>query len=68
MGIETTGRTHTEETIDAAPATPALDTSKKALHRCLNRIKAAKSESDLRRLADELQRIVFQRQYRDAQD
>ena len=47
----------------AAPATPVLDTSKKALHLCLKRIKDAKNENELRLLTEELQRIVFQRQY-----
>src|ERR1039457_7189663 len=43
----------------AAPAAAVLDTSKKALHLCLKRIKDAKNESELRRLTEELQRIVF---------
>jgi hypothetical protein len=47
----------------AAPATPVFDTSKKALHLCLKRIKDAKNENELRLLTEELQRIVFQRQY-----
>jgi len=41
---------------EAAPATPALDTSKKALHLCLKRIKDAKNENQLRRLTEELLR------------
>ena len=49
-------------------ATPALDTSKKALHLCLKRIKEAKNETELRRLTQELQRIVFRRQYRNAEN
>jgi hypothetical protein len=44
-----------------------LDTSKKALHLCLKRIKEAKNENELRRLTGELQRIVFHRQYRNAE-
>jgi hypothetical protein len=43
----------------AAPATPVPGTSKKALHLCLKRIKDAKNENELRRLTEELQRIVF---------
>jgi hypothetical protein len=43
----------------AAPASAVLDTSRKALHLCLKRIKDAKNESELRRLTEELQRIVF---------
>lgn len=50
----------------SAPAIP--ETSKKALHLCLRRIKEANSESDLRRLTQELQQILFHRQYRNAQD
>ena len=44
----------------------ALDTSRKALHLCLDCIKKTKDENELRRLAEELQRIVFHRQYRNA--
>ena len=43
-----------------------LDTSQKALHLCLDRIKKAKDENELRRLTEELQRIVFHRQYQNA--
>jgi hypothetical protein len=42
--------------------------SKDALHLCLGRIKEAKSESELRRLTEELQKIVFRRQYQNASD
>ena len=41
-------------------------TSEAALHLCLDRIKKTKDENELRRLAEELQRIVFHRQYRNA--
>jgi hypothetical protein len=66
MGIEKVSRSREEVTSEAAPATALLDTSKKALHICLKRIKDAKNESDLRRLTEELQRIVFHKQYRNA--
>ena len=56
----------TEETSEAAPATTVRDASKKALHLCLEQIKEAKSESELRRLTEELQKIVFHRQYQNA--
>jgi hypothetical protein len=52
----------------AAHATPALDTSKKALHTCLKRIKGAKNEKELRRLTEVLQSIVFHRQYKNAEN
>jgi hypothetical protein len=52
----------------AAPPVPEIDTSKKALHLCLKRIKDAKNESELRRLTEELQRIVFHRQYQNAEN
>ena len=52
----------------AKRATPVLDTSKKALHLCLKRIKDAKNENELRRLTEELQRIVFHRQYENAEN
>jgi hypothetical protein len=51
----------------AAETVPAArDKSKKALNLCLDRIKQAKNESELRRLTEELQKIVFRRQYRNA--
>ena len=49
-------------------AAPLPDHSKKALHLCLKRIKNAKNESDLRRLTEELQRIVFHKQYQNAEN
>jgi hypothetical protein len=45
-----------------------LDTSKKALHLCLKRIKDAKNENELRRLTEELQEIVFHKQYQNAEN
>ena len=45
---------------------PTFSTSKKALHACLKRIKDAKDE--LRRLTEELQKIVFHRQYLNAEN
>jgi hypothetical protein len=56
-----------KEEMSASPATPVLDTSRKALHLCLKRIKDAKDESELHRLTEELQKIVFHRQYQDAE-
>jgi hypothetical protein len=47
---------------------PMIDTSKKALHLCLKRIKEAKDEGELRRMTEELQRIVFHRQYQNGED
>jgi hypothetical protein len=52
----------------SAPASSRLSTSKQALHLCLKRLKNAKDEGDIRRLTDELQRIVFHKQYRNAED
>lgn len=52
----------------SAPATPVPDTSKTALHLCLRRIKSAKDETELRRLTEELQRIVFHRQYQNSEN
>ena len=52
----------------AAPTAPAPDTSRKALHLCLKRIKEAKNETELRRLTEELQRIVFHKQYQNAEN
>lgn len=47
-------------------AAPAIDTSKKALSACLKRIKETNDEKELLRLSEQLQRIVFRRQYRNA--
>ena len=44
----------------------AVDTAKMALHLCLKRIKEADNERDLSRLTEELQRVVFRGQYRNA--
>ena len=52
----------------SAPATPVPGTSKNALHLCLRRIKGAKDETELHRLTEELQRIVFHRQYQNAEN
>jgi hypothetical protein len=38
-----------------------------ALHACLKRIKDAKDDTELRRLTEELQEIVFHRQYQNAE-
>ncbi|HWD00627.1 MAG TPA: hypothetical protein VG456_27915 [Candidatus Sulfopaludibacter sp.] len=48
--------------------TVGVDTSKKALHLCLKRIKDAKDENEIRRLTEQLQRIVFHRQYQNAEN
>ena len=57
-------KTFNEFQIDEAM--PAIDTSKKALHLCLKRIKETNDENELHRLAEQLQRIVFRKQYRNA--
>jgi hypothetical protein len=51
-----------------SPAQTVIGASKKALHLCLKRIKEAKDENEIRRLTEELQRIVFHRQYQNAED
>ena len=53
---------------EAKLVTAAANTSKKALHLCLKRIKEAKNENELRRLTEELQRIVFHKQYENAEN
>jgi hypothetical protein len=53
---------------EATPPTAAANASKKALHLCLKRIKEAKSEDEVRRLTEELQRIVFHKQYQNAEN
>lgn len=51
-----------------APPAGSLSASRKALHLCLDRLKKAKDEKEIRRLAEELQRIVFHRQYQNAEN
>ena len=48
--------------------TPASRASKKALHLCLKRLKIAKDQTEIERLTEELQRIVFHKQYQNAKD
>lgn len=45
-----------------------LSLSKKSLDLCLRRLKNAKGESEIRRLTEELQRIVFHKQYANAKN
>jgi hypothetical protein len=52
----------------SAPSHATTASSKKALHLCLKRIKAAKDENELRRLTEELQKIVFHKQYQNAEN
>lgn len=63
MGVNKVGQSRKEEINEAATATAVFDTSKKALHLCLKQIKEAKNETEIRRLTEKLQRIVFHRQY-----
>jgi hypothetical protein len=53
---------------ESVRANSRLSTSKQALHICLKRLKSAQDGSQIRRLTDELQRIVFHRQYRTAEN
>jgi hypothetical protein len=46
----------------------SLSASKQALHICLKRLKDAKNESEISHLTDELQMIVFHKQYRNAEN
>jgi hypothetical protein len=50
------------------PTLPAFSISKRALHACLKRIKDAKNDNELRRLTEELQQIVFHKQYQNAEN
>jgi hypothetical protein len=51
---------------ERSAAAPVIDSSKKALYACLKRIKETNDEKELLRLAEQLQRIVFRRQYQNA--
>jgi len=67
IGTKTLGLS-SKEIDEASPATAVVDISRKALHLCLKRIRDAKDESEIRRLTEELQRIVFHRQYQNAEN
>ena len=54
--------------VQARWAKDRRETSKNALHLCLKRIKDATDETEIRRLTEELQRIVFDRQYQNAEN
>ena len=57
-------KTFAEFQIDEAA--PVIDTSKKALLACLRLIKQTNDEHERLRLSEQLQRIVFRRQYQNA--
>jgi hypothetical protein len=66
-----TGSAHTmvkRNDSGSVPGAAVVDTSKTALHLCLKRIKNAKDESEIRRLTEELQKIVFHRQYQNGEN
>ncbi|MGD0436810.1 MAG: hypothetical protein ABSB86_10115 [Bryobacteraceae bacterium] len=63
-----TNKSQPQREMKEAVVAPPVDTSKKALHLCLTRIKDAKNDDELRRLTEELQRIVFHRQYQNAEN
>lgn len=44
-----------------------VSASNEALRLCLERLRNAKTDSELRRLTEELQRIVFHKQYTNAE-
>jgi hypothetical protein len=52
----------------AACDTRVLDTSKKALHLCLKRLKIARDQAEIERLTEKLQRIVFHKQYQNVEN
>ena len=66
--VDESGQFRKQQMSKAAPAAAVLDTSQKALHLCLKRIKDAKDENALRRLTEELQQIMFHTQYENTGD
>jgi len=66
--IKTFNRFRQKEISETASPSPVLDTSKKALHLCLKRLKIAKDQTEIEHLTEELQRIVFRKQYQNAED
>lgn len=47
-------------------AEPAFDTSDQTLAALLNRLKAAVDAAEIRQLSDQIERIVFHKQFTDA--
>lgn len=46
--------------------TPAIDASDKAVLALLKRIKATNNRTEIRQLSDQLERVIFHRQYANA--
>jgi hypothetical protein len=68
MGGKKLDQFRKDEMHKSARTAPVLDTSKKALHLCLKRLKIAKDQTEIERLTEELQKIVFHKQYQNAEN
>jgi hypothetical protein len=53
---------------DIASISPTMDTSDDALFRLLDRVKAADDLAQVRELSDQIERLVFHKQFENAQD
>ena len=63
MGIEEPG-----EINEAAPPTAAVDASDRALLALLRRIKATDNPTEIRRLSNQLERVIFHKQFESASE
>lgn len=55
-----------ERVASAEPTATAVDHSDEAMHALLKRIKATDSPAELRRLSDQLERVIFHTQFENA--
>ena len=63
MGIEEPG-----EINEAGPPTAAVDASDSALLALLRRIKATDNPTEIRRLSNQLERVIFHKQFESASE
>jgi len=64
--VGTRGRRIAVQPVEAKPATAARSASDRALLSLLDQIRAASNPEDLRTLSDQLERLIFQNQFKNA--
>jgi hypothetical protein len=55
-----------QKRLDKTPSADAIDTSDRALVALLNRLKATVDPKEIRQLSDQIERVVFHKQFRNA--
>jgi len=63
---DSSGHKLRQHVTEAKSPASAIDTSDKALHALLKRIKTTDSPAELRRLSDQLERVIFHTQFENA--